>query len=40
MWHQGKTQHVRVYRHYPIEELRRYIDWQPFFNVGTQGVLP
>ena len=33
VWHQGKTQHVRVYRHYPIEELRRYIDWQPFFNA-------
>ena len=33
VWHQGKTQHVRVYRHYPIDELRRYIDWQPFFNA-------
>ena len=22
---------VRVFRDYPLEELRRYIDWQPFF---------
>ncbi|HET6666100.1 MAG TPA: methionine synthase, partial [Intrasporangium sp.] len=41
VWHQGKTQHVRVYRHYPIEELRRYIDWQPFFNAWElKGSFP
>ena len=41
VWHQGKTQHVRVYRHYPIDELRRYIDWQPFFNAWElKGSFP
>ena len=25
------TQFVRVLRDYPLQELRRYIDWQPFF---------
>ncbi len=25
--------HVRVFKDYPVEELRRYIDWQPFFNA-------
>jgi 5-methyltetrahydrofolate--homocysteine methyltransferase len=41
VWHQGNTQHVRVYRHYPIEELRRYIDWQPFFNAWElKGTFP
>ncbi len=24
---------VRVFRDYPVEELRRYVDWQPFFNA-------
>ncbi len=24
---------VRVFRDYPVQELRRYIDWQPFFNA-------
>ncbi len=24
-------QHVRAFRDYPLEELRKYIDWQPFF---------
>ncbi|MGY1810487.1 methionine synthase [Blastococcus sp. SYSU D00669] len=27
------TQHVRVFRDYPLEELRAYIDWQPFFHA-------
>jgi 5-methyltetrahydrofolate--homocysteine methyltransferase len=41
VWHQGRTQHVRVYRHHPIEELRRYIDWQPFFNAWElKGSFP
>ncbi|MDC5697478.1 methionine synthase [Intrasporangium calvum] len=41
VWHQGSTQHVRVYKHYPIEELRRYIDWQPFFNAWElKGSFP
>jgi 5-methyltetrahydrofolate--homocysteine methyltransferase len=33
--HQGHpaTQFVRTLRDYPLEELRRYIDWQPFFNA-------
>jgi 5-methyltetrahydrofolate--homocysteine methyltransferase len=29
----GATQHVRVFRDYPLGELRRYIDWSPFFTV-------
>jgi 5-methyltetrahydrofolate--homocysteine methyltransferase len=27
----GHLQFVRVFRDYPLAELRRYIDWQPFF---------
>jgi 5-methyltetrahydrofolate--homocysteine methyltransferase len=27
------TQFVRTLRDYPLAELRRYIDWQPFFNA-------
>ena len=27
----GHAEFVRVFRDYPLEELRRYIDWQPFF---------
>ncbi|MGQ0586362.1 MAG: methionine synthase [Gammaproteobacteria bacterium] len=27
----GHRQFVRVFRDYPLGELRRYIDWQPFF---------
>jgi 5-methyltetrahydrofolate--homocysteine methyltransferase len=27
------TQFVRTFPDYPLEELRRYIDWQPFFNA-------
>jgi 5-methyltetrahydrofolate--homocysteine methyltransferase len=26
-------QHVRAFLDYPLEEIRRYIDWQPFFNA-------
>ncbi|HYX95325.1 MAG TPA: methionine synthase [Geodermatophilus sp.] len=29
----GATQFTRVFDDYPLEELRRYIDWQPFFNA-------
>ena len=31
--HGTATQFVRRYADYPLEELRRYIDWQPFFNA-------
>ena len=27
------TQFTRVFRDYPVEELRRYIDWTPFFGA-------
>ena len=27
----GHVQFVRVFRNYPLDELRGYIDWQPFF---------
>jgi 5-methyltetrahydrofolate--homocysteine methyltransferase len=27
----GHVQFVRVFRDYPLDELRKYIDWQPFF---------
>ncbi|HUR41813.1 MAG TPA: vitamin B12 dependent-methionine synthase activation domain-containing protein, partial [Verrucomicrobiae bacterium] len=27
----AQPQHVRVLRDYPLAELRKYIDWQPFF---------
>jgi 5-methyltetrahydrofolate--homocysteine methyltransferase len=30
-WHRAAAQFTRVFRGYPIEELRRYIDWTPFF---------
>ncbi|RBY90165.1 methionine synthase [Blastococcus sp. TBT05-19] len=29
----GATQFVRHFHDYPLEELRGYIDWQPFFNA-------
>jgi 5-methyltetrahydrofolate--homocysteine methyltransferase len=29
--HHTKAQFVRVFRDYPLAELRQYIDWQPFF---------
>jgi 5-methyltetrahydrofolate--homocysteine methyltransferase len=37
----AKTQHVRVFRNYPLAELRKYIDWQPFFNAWEmKGSFP
>ncbi|HEX4895737.1 MAG TPA: methionine synthase [Solimonas sp.] len=29
--HGPATQHVKVFKDYPLAELREYIDWQPFF---------
>jgi 5-methyltetrahydrofolate--homocysteine methyltransferase len=29
--HAQAVQHVRVFKDYPLAELRAYIDWQPFF---------
>ncbi len=29
----GEVAHTRVLRDYPLEELRGYIDWQPFFTA-------
>jgi 5-methyltetrahydrofolate--homocysteine methyltransferase len=38
---QGETQHVRVFHRYDLAELRRYIDWQPFFNAWEmKGSFP
>jgi 5-methyltetrahydrofolate--homocysteine methyltransferase len=35
------TQHVRVLRDHDLEVLRRYIDWQPFFNAWEmKGAFP
>ncbi|MBC9823411.1 methionine synthase [Terrabacter sp. MAHUQ-38] len=35
------SQHVKVFRDYPLGELRRYIDWQPFFNAWEmKGSFP
>jgi 5-methyltetrahydrofolate--homocysteine methyltransferase len=31
--HGRVTRFTRVFDDYPLEELRRYIDWQPFFNA-------
>jgi len=31
--HDVATQFVKTLRDYPLEELRGYIDWQPFFNA-------
>jgi 5-methyltetrahydrofolate--homocysteine methyltransferase len=31
--HGTATQFVRTFADYPLEELRRYIDWQPFFSA-------
>ncbi|HYE51074.1 MAG TPA: dihydropteroate synthase, partial [Azospirillaceae bacterium] len=31
--HGRATQFTRVFEDYPLEELRRYVDWQPFFNA-------
>jgi 5-methyltetrahydrofolate--homocysteine methyltransferase len=37
----GATQHVRVFHNADLAELRRYIDWQPFFNAWEmKGSFP
>ena len=37
----GATQHVRVLKGYDLADLRRYIDWQPFFNAWEmKGSFP
>ena len=37
----GDTQHVRVFRNYDLADLRKYIDWQPFFNAWEmKGSFP
>jgi 5-methyltetrahydrofolate--homocysteine methyltransferase len=37
----GETQHLRIFRKYDVAELRRYIDWQPFFNAWEmKGSFP
>ncbi|MEO9138813.1 MAG: methionine synthase [Jatrophihabitans sp.] len=35
------TQFIKTFRNYPLDELRRYIDWQPFFNAWEmKGKFP
>src|SRR6188472_59755 len=37
----GHSQHVRVFHGYDLGDLRRYIDWQPFFNAWEmKGAFP
>ncbi|MEO6510116.1 MAG: vitamin B12 dependent-methionine synthase activation domain-containing protein, partial [Nocardioides sp.] len=37
----GESQHVRVFQHYDLADLRKYIDWQPFFNAWEmKGSFP
>ncbi|MFW6599669.1 methionine synthase [Propionibacteriaceae bacterium Y2011] len=37
----GARQYVRTFIDYPLSELRRYIDWQPFFNAWEmKGSFP
>jgi 5-methyltetrahydrofolate--homocysteine methyltransferase len=37
----GASQHVRVFPHVDVAEIRRYIDWQPFFNAWEmKGSFP
>ena len=41
--HQGHeaTQFVKTFSDYPLDELRKYIDWQPFFNAWEmKGKFP
>jgi 5-methyltetrahydrofolate--homocysteine methyltransferase len=39
--HGEATQFVKTFHDYPLEELRRYIDWQPFFNAWEmKGKFP
>jgi 5-methyltetrahydrofolate--homocysteine methyltransferase len=40
-WHRDATQFIRRFHGYDLEELRRYIDWQPFFNAWEmKGSFP
>ena len=32
-WHRAATQFTRVWDDFPVAELRRYIDWTPFFQA-------
>ena len=37
----GAPQFVKVFKDYSIEELRKYVDWQPFFNAWEmKGAFP
>jgi 5-methyltetrahydrofolate--homocysteine methyltransferase len=37
----GASQHVRVFRNADLADLRRYVDWQPFFNAWEmKGSFP
>ncbi len=37
----GAGQHVRIFRNVDLAEVRRYIDWQPFFNAWEmKGSFP
>ncbi|GAA1479444.1 methionine synthase [Nocardioides aestuarii] len=37
----GESQHLRLFRDYDLTDLRRYIDWQPFFNAWEmKGSFP
>jgi 5-methyltetrahydrofolate--homocysteine methyltransferase len=37
----GETQHLRLFRNHDLTDLRRYIDWQPFFNAWEmKGSFP
>ncbi|MBC7592808.1 MAG: methionine synthase [Kineosporiaceae bacterium] len=38
---QAATQFVKTFTDYPLDELRKYIDWQPFFNAWEmKGKFP
>jgi len=38
---EGESQFVRTFIAYPLDELREYIDWQPFFNAWEmKGKFP
>lgn len=40
-WHRDATQFIRRFHGYNLEELREYIDWQPFFNAWEmKGSFP
>jgi 5-methyltetrahydrofolate--homocysteine methyltransferase len=37
----GESQHIRIFHDYDLTELRRYVDWQPFFNAWEmKGSFP